>query len=769
MFIKRKKGASLTALILVAVMVISVVLTNNWYMVKADPVDIGATDYHQDQEGNMVYNADGQGPTSFGTVNVPNNYLFEITADISVSTLNLGVSSTLIIIGDGSLTTSNLVPSENSFIQFGSSNNIPQDITLYEPDGLTLFDRTTTNMSEFMWTGTEWVSTAPTAKNLTIDLQGYGDDVSYSVYGGSADNPVLLEPDWEYGPLKGFCFDLDTVSQFIKVVISSNVSYEKSTFMLYNETEISSNDFSVSADNKTISYTIGQLQVNSNLIIMSAYENEGDPAIVNDVNNTLFAYNVTVTNEADVENLLAEELYERFLRVPMYGRFGMNTDDHDSCITELKNRLTKGAVYANITCKDNSGNDQNIFYQTYNITWGNDSSGNPIVSTIPVYQLTDTKQLIIKAGDSWYVRNADTDQLDFLNQGGESSLIIRGNVPNPENVLVGGYGAVYEPMNTQDIYTAYIRHLEVFWHTGGQDNLKEETILRFVNTADTYVGICAESAADNLETGGLGTNGVRYDHIWNTGTNEEEAIVFIGWKSITLHSLSAGIGLTTRLITNVELLDDSMSDGINITMDAGNNRATVEFLSNFYDKVPLAVTYNDGTTGNITIIRTGLVIQWQYCKHDQNSNIIPLPLSNTNIQYNYDYEAGEQILIYALYYHPNTDDTDVDPTDAQINNDLTLCVHYADGTIGFIPKTQYIPKAGDSAAVSFFMIGFAPAKTQYEDGNWGEPEIREQTFAGAPFYATVLNSGYDAADDGAFGGVQAGSGQGVYWDGYVHW
>ena len=765
MFIKRKKGASLTALILVAVMVISVVLTNNWYMVKADPVDIGADNYEDDGHGSAVYHADGQEdrPTSFGTVNVPEGCIFEITTDVTVNTLNIAVGGRVIIIDDGTLNVSNLVPAAGADMQFGSGSNVPEGITLYNHDE-SVFNPDNINMSEFMWNGDGWIDTAPTSKSVVIDIQGLGDDVSYSVYGGSANNPGLLDPVWSYGPMKGYCFDLDTASQFIQVVISGDIPEGKQTFMIVNDNEIASGNYTVSDDKKTISYTINPLdEINNSMIIMFAYENEGDSGIVGDVNKTLFAYNVNVTNEADVENLLAEELYERFLRVPMYGRFGMNTDDHDSCITELKNRIVIGSSSGQVSCTKNDGTLTDITYQNYSVTWGNDSSGNPIVSTIPVYQLTNTKQLIIKAGDSWYVRNADTDQLEFLNQGGESSLIIRGSVPNPENILVGGYGAVYEPMNTQDIYSAYIRHLDVFWNADGQNGLNGETILRFVNTADTYVGICAESATDNLETGGLGTNGVRYDHIWNTGTNGEEAIVFIGWKSITLHSLSAGTGLTTRLITNVELLDDSMSDGINITMDAGNNRATVEFLSNFYDEVPLAVTYDDGTTGNITIIRTGLVIQWQYCIDGQNSNIIPLPLSNTEIQYNYDYEAGEQILIYALYYHPNTDDT------LSGSNDLALCVHYADGTIGFIPKTQYIPGAGNSAAVSFFMIGFAPAKTQYEDGNWGEPEIREQTFAGAPFYATVLNSGYDAADDGAFGGVQAGSGQGAYWDGYVHW
>ena len=87
----------------------------------------------------------------------------------------------------------------------------------------------------------------------------------------------------------------------------------------------------------------------------------------------------------------------------------------------------------------------------------------------------------------------------------------------------------------------------------------------------------------------------------------------------------------------------------------------------------------------------------------------------------------------------------------------------------FIPKTQKYSVGSDKADTTFFIIGFAPAKTLYSDGTWGEPEIRDQYYSQGSFYATVLNAGYNAADDGTFGGVQAGSGQGVYWDGHITW
>ncbi len=758
---------------------------HNGIIAKASD-DVTASSYtEQDEEGNYVYHASTDGDT-FNNVLVPDGCIFEISASVTISSLTINNGGRVIIAPDftqgstryGNLNVTTITAEEGAKLEIGTQTDgqtplsIPQGITLF--NGVTGQQMTTdyawktfnyhidpdTNQGSWLW--------FPDSKNLVIDLQGFGDNVNYTVYDG---DDSLLEPvDGAGGARRTFAFDVNTAEQAIKVVISDNIGEGKFTYLQYNGSTISPSGH-VSDDQKTITYTADLSTRNDNeLFIMSAYENEGDPAIVGDVDDIIFAYAVTATDDTAVKNLLAEELYARFLNPPMYGRFEMPTENHDSCVAELKNRIAKtdGTDYTgSITCINNLGGNTTIYYKNYTVTWGHDSSGGVIKSTIPVYQLSSTQEILIKSGDTWYIRNTANDKVTFLSGGGEESLIISGAIPSADNVKVGGYGATLSIMNTQDICTGYINHLEAFCNIDG--SLNGETILRFVNSSDTYVGICSADADDYLGTGGLGTNGIRYDFIWNTGNNGEEAVVFIGWKTVDIHSLDADTGVTTRLITNVELADDSLSDGVNITIDNQNNRATVEFLSNFYDEVPLTITYNDGTTRNITILRTGLVIQWQYLVDPENdgncTDHIPMPLLQAGqIDVNYNYHNGEQILIYALYYHPRTDDT------LSGSNNLTLCVHYSDGSMEFIDSTaRYAGSNANNADTSFFILGFAPAKTLHEDGVWAEPEIRTQTFSKGSFYATVLNAGYDAADDGSFGGVQAGSGQGVYWDGQIYW
>ena len=636
--IKKKKGASLTALIMIAVMVIGVVMTNGIFLLKAyDVATVGGgdnpmDDYPEDPECNNdhVYHADGndgRGP-SFGTVTVPNGAIFEITTEASINTLNISSGGMVMIlditdestgdvISEGRLNATTINASDGAFIQFGSNDNVPANIALYNTDG-------TPFINDASWTTFEWDNTAgiwkvpaPTSKSLVIDLQGY-ENIDFTVYGGTADSPVELTPDWTFETMKSYSFGLDVSSQYVQVVISGTVNTNKSVFLNYNDSDISSGNYTVSADKKTITYTLTNLDINNSLLVMTAFDNEGDPAIVGDVNNTIFAYAVDVTSETAVEDLLAKELYDRFINPPMYGRFGMNPSNESACITTLKARITKDTADGNSgtqNCQNSDGTNTAVTYQKYIVTWGCDNLGNAITSTIPVYQLTSAAELIIKANSNWYIRNAVNDPVPFYAETdtAEKALIITGTVPNPENVIVGGYGALYSAMNTDGIYSAYIRHLDGFESTVTGAGVQHETILRYVNTSDTYVGICSGDGADNLETGGLGTNGVRYDFIWNTGNDGEEAVVFIGWKTIALHSINSATSVTNRIITNVELLDDSMSDGVSVSaVDDTTHIATVTFLSNFYDRVPLRITYEGGITKDITIVRTGLVIGWQY-------------------------------------------------------------------------------------------------------------------------------------------------------------
>ena len=135
----------------------------------------------------------------------------------------------------------------------------------------------------------------------------------------------------------------------------------------------------------------------------------------------------------------------------------------------------------------------------------------------------------------------------------------------------------------------------------------------------------------------------------------------------------------------------------------------------------------------------------------------------------YNYNQGQQIVVYATYYHPTNDLT------AAGGDDLYLNVLYDNGQREIIPHTGYVAETDGEVAVSWFLIGFAPAKeleVDPEGRNVWTRNINEQTFVNKYGNAggmsmTVLNAGFN--DDTSFGGTQVGSGKGVYWDGKITW
>ena len=111
----------------------------------------------------------------------------------------------------------------------------------------------------------------------------------------------------------------------------------------------------------------------------------------------------------------------------------------------------------------------------------------------------------------------------------------------------------------------------------------------------------------------IGDNGSNTDGIWATGNNESAvARVYVGDSTIHLYPLTGnGTGLSGTGITSVELADSDQADGVTlVTTDLTD--VTLSFESNFYDEIPLKITFEGGTVKYLTVIRVGLVIQYQY-------------------------------------------------------------------------------------------------------------------------------------------------------------
>ncbi|MGN0131960.1 MAG: hypothetical protein ACI4AA_05935 [Lachnospiraceae bacterium] len=513
----------------------------------------------------------------------------------------------------------------------------------------------------------------------------------------------------------------------------------------------------------------------------------GRPEIKDEEKKYIYAYN-GINNDDDIKSRLARELYVRFIEVPMFDRFGLDTENErdnyandeerrQAQIDILKERITVGSA-GNITAKAADGSDVPIDKYRATIEWGvnMDNYDEPIVGEVYVYVLPSAKDFLVCTdfnydtgeGTTYYLRNAETDRTSFSQDpSDEGILILSGNY---SNVVAGGNGSYTTFKNVDGMKSFDFTPRSDIWP--GVDN---GATVRILNPADAYVAIHGEG--EDKKVDGMGLNGYSYDTIWSAKTGNE-ATLYIGYSSINIEPIN-NIGVSTYTLSDVRLKDDKQKDGV--TIDKSDlSKVKVSFKSNFYDSVPLIITYSDGTEVELTISRIGLVIQYWYLFGDpwvDNGNNDLMSISYDckpdTCSFNYNYFSGEQILIYATYYHPSTDNT------ASGSNDLYLDIKYDDGNHEIIHHTDsahafngYSPATADAVATTSFILGFVPAKEFDANVNAWTTDLDVTKFKNkfgheGGFSATVINAGFNG--DTTYGGTQVGSGAGVYWDGQIRW
>lgn len=524
-----------------------------------------------------------------------------------------------------------------------------------------------------------------------------------------------------------------------------------------------------------------------NIHLAMKYLNSGKGAIVNEVNDYLYAYsnidwNGNGSSDADdMKYALASELYVRFINPPLYEDFGIPRPENgepgvfSAGVQELISRIDL-VSNGSFAAKDRTENIVNLTQYTATIHWGVDeSTGQSVESTIPVYEISDSysnpvlictdfnKENGTCASGSLYIRDIATDTIDF-----SSSTITNDQSENKDegllvladyaNVVAGGNGLLMMPMNTDGIYSFHVYPMA--W--AEVKGFTRQVDVRVMKPGNDYVVIHGSGETNKVD--GMGLNGSDTDTIWETGNNCT-ARVYVGYSTLTLMPVEDGIvsnNASDTKITGVELLDSSMQDGVTITQNGENFDLTFE--SNFYDSVPLKVTYENGDSRNLTIERIGLVINYFYLEdRGPGSSVGEIEYDckpGSRLTFDYDYQAGEQIIVYATYYHPTND-----PTTGNLGN-VILHLKYNDGSEVYMPSNAgnewtnnggsgYLGASGGGVATTTFFIDFVEAGNGTSNTTTSIPG----------FYATVLNADYDDAN--TYGGTQIGSGLGVYWDGEI--
>ena len=561
-------------------------------------------------------------------------------------------------------------------------------------------------------------------------------------------------------------------------------------------------------DRSSITFTMSDLENDidnerHNINFALTYPNQGMSSIEEIVKENIYAY--SVPNTVDVEsNALSTQLYRMFFVVPMYGEFGILRADVDGRTdyeafedgkNELCGRITFKQPGTPITVINNGGTEATRTVNIYTVNLGYNEIGAPVSFDIPVIHLDNNNEILIcidmdneaGLGETYYSRIKGQDEIKFSESDEDEDAACLVICDDVSNVAIGGNGSTPQVINSDGIYTAIVSTSPEFINDPGSVNIDENpnnlnfynqvclnltdwygTTVRILNSSNKYIVLHGEGEDKEYDALG-GREGSPIDNVWAVG-DDTSALIYVGESTVYIEPLSPNLNIDGCNIKDITLKNEKQKDGVII--DKSNlNKVKVTFKSNFYDSVPLIITYEDGEKGEITINRIGLVIQYIYLMANGNQSSIHCECNQSDKLYNYDYEAGEQILIFATYYHPTNDNT------LSGSDDLYLNITYDDGNVETISCKDTdrdfngnAPATDTGVATTSFIIGFMPAHVW--DGYTWTDNISDQYFKNSfgnegGFSATVINAGYN--NDKTYGGTQIGSGAGVYWDGHIEW
>ncbi|MGN0326666.1 MAG: hypothetical protein ACI4DW_10145 [Lachnospiraceae bacterium] len=828
-------------------------------MVKAEGEDIGAGDYERDENGEMVCCLDAG---DYRTIEVPTGYHLVIEKAVTATAVILHEGSFLEILNHmdennpenntyGSLICTTLDASQDAILFLQNRTNVPEvagnplELLSWSDEVSSFVDVANT---DFEWKnfiygeneqgeGAWYEQSNEDPADFFISFEGMeegmeirvaysyddGSNWNYAIEGTSAQSyhqvtSGELRYEEDFGNVYDCPFTLENIPQqegAIRVTVKIEVDPESTQKVLNGPYDMDP------CDNYQLWMTDTSFQYqytdytdfgcgSHNMHFAMAYNNSGKGAIVDEVNDYLYAYsNIDwngngSTDADDIKYALASELYVRFINPPLYESFGIPLPPNgepgvfNNGVDALADLITFAGNTVSETAYDGDNNVVELTRYTATINWGVDEiDGSDVTSIIPVYAIPSSfgdsilvctnfnKSDGTCATASLYIREiGDINDSDPNNNGDMkefSASDIMGDqseikdvgllvLANYSNVAAGGNGLLTMPMNTDGMYSFNASHMTWAESKGfsGQVNV------RVMKPGNDYVVIHGSGEPNKVD--GMGLNASATDTIWETGNNCM-ARVYVGYSTLTLMPVQTGIvsnNANDTKITGVELLDSSMRDGVEIippdstgnsgTVNSSTENYLVKFESNFYDSVPLKITYANGDSRNLTIERIGLVINYFYLE-DRGPGVFDGEIEydckpGSRLTFNYDYEAGEQIIVYATYYHPT-----IDPTTGNSGN-VILHLKYDDGSEVYMESNAgnewtnyggsgYLGASGGGVATTTFFIDFVEA------GNGSS-----NTTTSIPgFYATVLNADYN--DPTSYGGTQIGSGLGVYWDGEI--
>ena len=492
-------------------------------------------------------------------------------------------------------------------------------------------------------------------------------------------------------------------------------------------------------------------------------------------------------DEDDLKFALASELLVKFRN--SYGYFGLYGEYDKAPANEwgplgpdaaiLSSRIVLDDVQT-ISAKRADDSPEDITRYTATVTWGHTNTGEEIKGTVYVYQLADVNDLLIctdfnentNTGNTFFVRHAFSDKTQIVDGfTNETFFTLVINVDSFGKVVAGGHGvSLYEKNTDTNLYTfqtvSYSR-MKYVNNNGAWTETNPDTMVKIFTSAGRYFATAGEGEEKRFDFVS-NKNGNAADDIWEAG-GSSPVKQFIHNNKLHIKPLNSNSGAAAAL-KEVRLKDPALSRAVLINNDDPTD-IIITFKSNFYDTVTFILVYNDGTDGEFTVEREGIIIQYTGLDGRTDKGRYWLDIygegEGKELNYTYDY-ATESFVVIATYYH-SSGETGVD--------DLSLIITYDDdgstevissndgdhGFTGYRDGTVHVRDGRKAVDTTSFIIGFMKHDGDVNLGN-------KFTFAAnvhtGGFSVQVVKAGYDAAD--SFGGAVAGSGKGKHWDGIAN-
>lgn len=672
-------------------LVLTTVLTQKVMTVSAEGeegVSITAENYSEDEElGHSYYVGEGAETSTFGSILIPAGYHFIVdNAAVTASSVTMEAGAYLELQGSGSLAVTSISATPateetpGSHLLLHNKDNRPSCISvLYD---ISNFDGTAASLVDIK-DDADW-------EEFDFEYLQSGDIVGWGT------NPGGEDPEEEEGPEENPEEEPESDPEE-----DENTAYEAAK---------------------------------------EAVENGG------------FAFYVdSPTGDVGKTNL------ESYLETHLWDAFFGSVNGHNATYMEvfdskdsMEIAVTLGNYCNTDTTIPNKAGTGYLPYYNFSITLqDSEDDSDDVVANGKVYILEGPYDVVAKFTKGTTVNYVIKDCSVLALEGsvifeGAYDMVTEDNGSKNPNVEFFGNGA--EPVSTWDsgnpeyVFAGHMteEHIPGIYNKGTHED-EGQTKYNAISTAF----IVMQESCIPIKVTGNGENGTSAAWGWTSlsvyatnGTTVNSPKVFdvyVGDTEIYIDKVEAAAG---KAISEIKCTLTNADKAVSITSDNGSY--TVKPLSNFYDGIPLTITYADSTKAYIKINRVALDIGGGI--PGDGSSAITVFHGSDNSR---DYEVSSKYTIYGSFYYPNNKTAE---TNGRVNLQVTYT--WADGSV--TRKTV-------SPANALVITDATQGNTHVDDfilwtGDSSSRPVKVEAIA------VVTGS-----DDTAFKGALIGAGAGIVW------